>query len=154
MVQLWHQQDSGGKIRDNRQFARLSYFLMETGEFTELKEVVKYPLGIDKLPIFCIFHDKSRVLMNVIASTVTCGGTRLVESFSKLVERREAVKLYLAHKLAGFFLLSSFEYLRVPLQARALETGTGYTRVPEIDSQAVQALYYTRVTCTCLSSYL
>ena len=39
----------------------------------------------------------------MIASTVTRRGTRLLESFSKLVERREAVKLYLAHKLAKFF---------------------------------------------------
>ena len=40
--------------------------------------------------------------MNVIASTVTRQGTRFLESFSKLVEKREAVKLYLAHKQARF----------------------------------------------------
>ena len=54
--------------------------------------------------------------MNVIASSQ---GTQLLEGFSKLVERRAAVKLYLAHKLAGFFLLSSHEYLRVPSRAGA-----------------------------------
>ena len=53
--------------------------------------------------------------MNVIASS---RGMRLLERFSKLVERREAVKLYLAHKLARFFLLSSLEYLRVPSRAQ------------------------------------
>ena len=68
--------------------------------------------------------------MNMIASS---RGTRLLESFS---ERREAVKLYLAHKLARFFLLSSLEYLRVHSN-----TGTGYTRLPEIDSQAGAALH-------------
>ena len=36
--------------RDNRQFARLSYFLMNADEFTERRE-----LGIDKLPILRIF---------------------------------------------------------------------------------------------------
>ena len=41
--------------RDNRQFARLSYFLMNAGEFTERREVVKDSLGIDKLPILRIF---------------------------------------------------------------------------------------------------
>ena len=44
--------------------------------------------------------------MNMIASSQ---GTRLLESFSKLVEGREAVKLYLAHKLATcrFFAVKS-----------------------------------------------
>ena len=43
--------------RDNRQFASLSYFLMNSGEFTEQREVhvVKDSLGIDKLPILRIF---------------------------------------------------------------------------------------------------
>ena len=41
--------------RDNRQFASLSYFLINTGEFTEQREVVKDSLGIDKLPILYIF---------------------------------------------------------------------------------------------------
>ena len=40
---------------DNRQFACLSYFLMNAGEFTERREVVKDSLGIDKLPILRIF---------------------------------------------------------------------------------------------------
>ena len=34
-------------------------------------------------------------------------GTRRLESFSKLVERREAVEIYLAHKLARFFAVES-----------------------------------------------
>ena len=41
--------------RDNRQFARLSYFLTNAGEFTERREVVKDSIGIDKLPIVRIF---------------------------------------------------------------------------------------------------
>ena len=41
--------------RDNRQFARLSYFLMNIGEFTERREVVKDSLGIDKLLILRTF---------------------------------------------------------------------------------------------------
>ena len=41
--------------RDNRQFMHLSNFLMITGEFTERREEVKDSLGIDKLPILCIF---------------------------------------------------------------------------------------------------
>ena len=41
--------------RDNRQFARLSYILMNAGEFTERREVVKDSLGIDKLPILRTF---------------------------------------------------------------------------------------------------
>jgi hypothetical protein len=45
--------------------------------------------------------------VNVIASTVTRRGTKLFESFSKLVERREAVKLELAFKLARFFAVES-----------------------------------------------
>ena len=44
IAQWWQNQD-------NRQFARLSYFLIDTGEFTERREVVKDSLGIDKLPI-------------------------------------------------------------------------------------------------------
>ena len=87
---------------DNRQFARLLYFLMNTGEFTEQREVVKDSLGINKLPILCIFHDESQVLVNMITSTVARRGMRLLESFSKLVEGREVVKLNLAHKLVRF----------------------------------------------------
>ena len=34
---------------------RLSYFLMNAGEFTERREVVQDSLGIDKLPILRIF---------------------------------------------------------------------------------------------------
>ena len=128
----------------------LLYFLMNAGEFTERREVIKHSLGIDKLLILCIFHDESRVLVNVIASS---RGTRLLESFSKLVERREAVNLYLAHKLARFFLLSSLKYLRVPLRACALET-----RVPGTCGcrklTREQALHYARVTRTRLSSCL
>ena len=56
----------------------------------------------------------------MIASTVTRRGMRLLESFSKLVERRKAVKLYLAHKLARFFCC---QILHVPARARVLETG-------------------------------
>ena len=41
--------------QDNRQFARLSYFLMNTDEFNERREVVKDSPGIDMLPILCIF---------------------------------------------------------------------------------------------------
>ena len=69
----------------------------------------------------------------------------LLESFSKLVERREAVKLYVymcvAHTRAIFVLLSSLEYLCVPAQAHALETGTGYTWLLEIDSRAGATLH-------------
>ena len=32
--------------------------------------------------------------------------------------------------------------MRVPVLARALETGTGYTRLPEIDLQAGATLYH------------
>ena len=81
--------------------------------------------------------------MNVIASTVICRGTRLLENFSKLVERREAVKLYLAHKLTRFYLLLSLEYLRVPARAHALEIRVPgiYTQLPEIDSRAGATLH-------------
>ena len=48
IAQWWQNQD-------NRQFARLSYFLINTGEFTERREVVKDSLGIDKLPILYFF---------------------------------------------------------------------------------------------------
>jgi hypothetical protein len=34
---------------------RLSYFLMNTGEFAERREVVKDSLGVDKFPILRIF---------------------------------------------------------------------------------------------------
>jgi hypothetical protein len=37
--------------RDSMQFARLSYFLMNTCELDEQREVVKDSLGVDKLPI-------------------------------------------------------------------------------------------------------
>ena len=76
--------------------------------------------------------------MNVVVSTVTCQGMRLLESFSKLVERREAVKLYLAHKLARFFAVESPILACARGSVCTQNAGTGYTRV----------------TCTRLSSYL
>ena len=63
--------------------------------------------------------------MNVIVSS---RGTRLLESFSKLVERREAVKLYLAHELAKFFAVES-RILACALEPRE-RTRALETRVP------------------------
>jgi hypothetical protein len=78
--------------QDNRQFARLSRFLMNTGEFAERREAVKVSLGVDKLLI--LRHDESRVLMNAIASAVTRHGTRLLGSFSKLVECSKTISSF------------------------------------------------------------
>jgi hypothetical protein len=55
-----HQQDNGGKIETAGSivlftFYFLSYFLMNTGEFAEQREVVKDSLGMDKFPSLCIF---------------------------------------------------------------------------------------------------
>ena len=75
-------------------------------------------------------------------------------TFSKLVERREAAKLYLAHKLARFFCYRvSNTYLRVPAQARALETRVPCTYGCRKLTRE-QALHYMCVTHTRLSSYL
>ena len=59
---------------------------MNTGEFTERREVLKDSLGIDELPILCIFHDESRVLVNVITSSQ---GMRPLESFSSLLREEK-----------------------------------------------------------------
>ena len=85
--------------------------------------------------------------MNVIVSS---RGTKLLESFSKLVERREAVKLYLAHELAKFFAVESRILACALASACTRNAGTGYTRLPEIDSRAGAS--YTRVTRTRLLS--
>ena len=77
--------------------------------------------------------------MNVIASAVTRRGTRLLESFSKVVERREAVKLYLAHKLARVFFAVESQILVCALKTRV--PGTGYTRLLEFDLQADATLH-------------
>jgi hypothetical protein len=71
----------------DRQFARLSYFLMNTGEFAERREVVKdskHRQAFNSLYFF--MASLEYVLVNVIASTVTRRGTRFFERFSKLVE--------------------------------------------------------------------
>ena len=86
--------------------------------------------------------------MNVIMSS---RGTRLLESFSKVVERRD--ELYLAHKLARFFFAVESRILACAFaSACTRNVGTGYTRLPEIDLQAGAS--YTRVTRTRLSSCL
>ena len=91
--------------------------------------------------------------MNVIMSS---RGMRLLESFSKLVERREAVKLYLAHELAKFFAVES-QILACALEPRE-RAHVLETRVPGTHGcrklTRKQALHYTRVTRTRLSSYL
>ena len=87
--------------------------------------------------------------MNVIVSS---RGKRLLESFSKLVERKEAVKLYLAHELAKFFAVESQILACALASACTRNAGTGYTRLPENDSRAGAS--YTRVTRARLSSCL
>ena len=66
---------------------------------------------------------------------------RLLESFSKLVERREVVKLYLDHKLARFFAVES-RVLACALASMHVHSirGYGYMRLPEIDSWAGASL--------------
>ena len=77
---------------------------------------------------------------------------QLLESFSKLVERREAVKLYVAHELAKLFAVESRILACALASACTRNTGTGYTRLLEIDSRAGAS--YMPVTHTRLSSCL
>ena len=142
--------------QDNREFARLSYFLMNTGEFNEQREAVKDSPGIDMLPILYIFHYKSRVLMNVIVSTVTRWSTTLLESFSKLIERREAVKLYVymcvAHNELYLFCCRVSNTCVRPCERMHSKRVLGTCGCRKLTRE--QALHYTHVNRIHLSSYL
>ena len=87
-------------------------------------------------------HRRTSSVSDCYASKYTNGYT--VPITGNFVERREAVKLYLAHKLARFFIIFfCCRVLNVPTRARALETGTGYTRYMRVTSLALIG----QVTC-------
>ena len=118
-----------------QQFACLSYVLMNTGEFTEQRQPVKDSLGIDKLLILSIYFMSSLEYSWVWSWALLHSEARdLLESLSKLVEQRGAVRVYLAFKLVRFLLLSP-EY---SCECSSTSECTGSTRehtwVPEIAS--------------------
>ena len=134
---------------DNGQFVCLSYFLMNTGEFTERREAVK---GIDKLPILYIFSWQVSITRERDREHCHPPRHEIFRSFSKLVERREAVKLYLTHKLARFFccrVSNTCVCLHKRVHSKWVPGTRGCWKLTR-----EQALHYTRVTRTRLSSYL